>query len=59
MVEDAIGLPTPELTGDPCETGVMLYGEFWLAGDREVSLVALNPISENKNCTLPIFIATI
>lgn len=45
MAFDAIGLPIPELAGEPCDTGVMLYGEFWLAGDREPSLGTLKPFS--------------
>lgn len=28
MVDDAIGLPMPELAGEPCDTGVIQYGEF-------------------------------
>lgn len=28
IVEDAIGLPIPELAGEPCDTGVIQYGEF-------------------------------
>ena len=28
MALDAIGLPMPELAGEPWDTGVMLYGEF-------------------------------
>lgn len=45
IVEDAIGLPIPELAGEPCDTGVIQYGEFWLAGESEVSLGMLNPVS--------------
>lgn len=53
IVEDAIGLPIPELAGEPCDTGVIQYGEFWLAGESEVSLGMLRPVSaemwgENK-----------
>lgn len=28
IVEEAIGLPIPELAGEPCDTGVIQYGEF-------------------------------
>jgi len=28
MADAAMGLPMPELEGEPCDTGVMLYGEF-------------------------------
>lgn len=54
IVEDAIGLPIPELAGEPCDTGVIQYGEFWLAGESEVSLGMLSPVSvemwgEGKN----------
>lgn len=45
MAFEAIGLPIPELAGDPWDTGVMLYGEFWLAGEREASLGMLRPFS--------------
>lgn len=45
IVEDAIGLPIPELAGEPCDTGVIQYGEFWLAGESEVSLGMLKPVS--------------
>lgn len=45
IVEDAIGLPIPELAGEPCDTGVIQYGEFWLAGERDVSLGMLSPVS--------------
>jgi hypothetical protein len=45
IVDDAIGLPIPELAGEPCDTGVIQYGEFWLAGDNEVSLGILSPVS--------------
>lgn len=45
IVEDAIGLPIPELAGEPCDTGVIQYGEFWLAGESEVSLGMLSPVS--------------
>lgn len=56
MVEEAIGLPMPELAGEPCDTGVIQYGEFWLAGDSEASLGMLSPVSvemqvEGKNLT--------
>lgn len=43
MVDDAIGLPMPELAGEPCDTGVIQYGEFWLAGESEASLGMLSP----------------
>lgn len=48
MVEAARGLPTPELAGEPWDTGVMLYGEFWLAGDSEGSLGTLRLCSEKR-----------
>ena len=28
MAFEAMGLPMPELAGEPWDTGVMLYGEF-------------------------------
>ena len=48
IAEDAIGLPIPELAGEPWDTGVMQYGEFWLAGESEVSLGILSPVSERQ-----------
>lgn len=48
IAEDAIGLPIPELAGEPCDTGVIQYGEFWLAGESEVSLGILSPVSERQ-----------
>lgn len=48
IAEDAIGLPIPELAGEPWDTGVMQYGEFWLAGESEVSLGILRPVSERQ-----------
>lgn len=48
MAFEAMGLPMPELAGEPWETGVMLYGEFWLAGDREASLGTLRPFSGDR-----------
>lgn len=48
MAFEAIGLPMPELAGEPWDTGVMLYGEFWLAGEREASLGTLRPLSVDR-----------
>lgn len=48
IVEDAIGLPIPELAGEPCDTGVIQYGEFWLAGESDASLGMLSPVSTEK-----------
>lgn len=48
MAFEAMGLPMPELAGEPWETGVMLYGEFWLAGDRDASLGTLRPFSGTR-----------
>lgn len=45
MAFEAMGLPMPELAGEPWDTGVMLYGEFWLAGERDASLGTLRPLS--------------
>ena len=45
MAFEAMGLPIPELAGEPWDTGVMLYGEFWLAGERDASLGILKPFS--------------
>lgn len=48
IVDDAIGLPMPELAGEPWDTGVIQYGEFWLAGEREASLGMLSPVSVER-----------
>ncbi len=45
------GAPDAGAGGEPCDTGVMLYGEFWLAGDRDASLGMLRPFSATHTHT--------
>lgn len=46
----------PELAGEPWDTGVMLYGEFWLAGERDASLGTLRPFSVEQDIIIRRFI---